>query len=694
MRFLLAASFTQSLAKLDGRSQGLAKQSAFDFSVNPAQPGAKFHRLHKARDKNLWSFRVNDDIRIIVYKSGADLMFCYADHHDAAYAWAQNRVIEPHPHTGAMQVVEIRERVEERVKHVIKEVEEEPPIFSKYGRDYLLALGVPEQWLDALAYIGETGFLNLIDELPQEAAENLMQLAQGRPVPVPVVMKGADPFSHPDAQRRFRVLDEDQHLLRQALEAPWEQWIVFLHPSQQEVVDRSFSGPAWVSGGAGTGKTVVALHRAARLAQNSPQKKLLLTTYSRTLSARLRHNLNLLLDAEALHSTQITVSNLHSVAADLWTQHSGQTFSPLFQDRLNSFIAEAVAATNSGEFTNNFVLSEWENVIDAQGINSWDAYKNASRIGRGVPLGARQRLQLWKVFEYVQRALRGQGLMSFTKLCHATAELLDRSDIRPFRHVVADEIQDFGPAELRLLRTLCPSARDDLFLCGDMGQRIYKGKTSFLATGVDIRGRSSRLKLNYRTTEQIRRFSDNLLPGAIMDADGEAESRDSVSLLSGSVPETALFKSVNDEIQGVVDWLRPLLNGGYAPGDIAIFCRTNSVLKERAAQVAAACGAEIHQLTDDDPPTPTCISLGTMHRAKGLEFKVVMVMGCERRNLPLAYALGGMHDEMEREMFVEQEKQLLYVACTRARERLLLTAAGEFTTLLRSPKEASEEDKQ
>lgn len=676
MKFLIAETFTRSLARLDAQSQALVKQAAFDFQVSPANPGFQFHKLDRARDKSFWSFRVNQDLRIIVHRSESSLVLCYAAHHDPAYAWAEARRLEVHPQTGAAQIVEVKERIEEVVRHVVREVAEEPPLFAKYEPDYLLALGVPSEWLDAVRTIGESGLDKLSPHLPAEAAERLLQLACGEPVPRPVAV-AADPFQHPDAQRRFREPDSQEEL-RRALDAPWEQWIVFLHPTQRSVVERRFKGPARVTGSAGTGKSVVALHRAAHLLRAYPKERILLTTFSKTLAARLAQSADLLLGGGSPERQRLVIEHLHKVARDLYTQRGGKPFSAIEPGprRLPELIEAAKAkAAPSADFSVGFLRAEWEAVVDAWGIRSWTAYKGVSRAGRSTPLGAKQRLTLWRIFEELDRLLAERKLTTWSRLCYEAASLC--YDSRPFSHGIADECQDLGPAELTLLRALVEPGEDDLFLCSDAGQRIYKAPVAWSATGIDVRGRSTRLTINYRTTEQIRRFAEGVLPGALDEGDGEKERRAAVSLLNGPNPEVRGFGAVSREIEGVARRLVEWLEEGYRPRDIAIFARTEGVLRDRAIPALEKAGLTGHPLSDEQPPSASDASIGTMHRAKGLEFKVVVVMGCDADLVPLSYAQKDLVDEGDREAFLEQERQLLYVASTRARERLLLTCSGQ-----------------
>ena len=276
--------------------------TAFDLQMDPSRPGLQFHKLDGARDRNFWAVRVSRDIRIIVHRTQASLMLCYVDHHDQAYRWAEQRKLETHPNTGAAQLVEVKETVQEVTIPVYVEVEQpaqpKPALFVGVPEDELLGYGVPVDWLVDVRRANEDTLLELSAHLPNEAAEALLELAVGgRPQRKHPVAEGIGPFDHPDAQRRFRVMTNREELER-ALDFPWDKWSVFLHPVQREVVERDFGGPARVSGSAGTGKTVVALHRAVHLARANLHARVLLTTFSDTLANFLRAKLRVLISGE------------------------------------------------------------------------------------------------------------------------------------------------------------------------------------------------------------------------------------------------------------------------------------------------------------------------------------------------------------------------------------------------------------
>jgi hypothetical protein len=683
MKFAIANTFQKALQRLEGKDQSeakIAKQAAFDFQMNPSQPGFSLERLNKCKDPNFWSLRVTENLRIIAHRSADIVTLCYVDRHDEAYDWAERRRFEVHPETGAAQIVEIRETVKEITR--IIEKQQKPSIFGEFESDYLLALGVPAEWLDAVRHISEDSLDELIGHLPDEAVERLLDLAAGKPVPRPTPVKrvtDTSAFLHPDAQRRFRVIDSQQEL-RQALDYPWEQWIVFLHPTQRSVVERSFNGPARVTGSAGTGKSVVALHRAAWLARQNPKAKVLLTTFSKTLASRLGHNADILLGYTP-ERTRIDIEHLHRIARNVWVRRHGREPQVVTPNRLVMLLEEAQASVaGAAEFSVPFLRSEFEAIVDPAGLASWDEYRATSRTNRGTPLGVCQKQALWLVFEALLRHLKKETLSTWNSLCHDARKALSAP---PYDHVIADEVQDFGPAELAFVRALAAPGKNDVLLCGDSGQRIYKSRASLLNCGLDVRGRSTQLKINYRTTQQIRHFADSLFAASESDADGDTRKRDAVSVLNGPPPRIMAFETALDERAGIAEWLEAQLSGGIKPNEIAILARTESVLKDRIDGAMENAGLQGHLLSDDGATNPDKISLGTMHGAKGLEFKAVAVVGCDAALIPLRSVLDGLPDRSERTMFIEQERNLLYVAMTRAREQLFVSHAGRPSDFLK-----------
>lgn len=689
MEFRIADTFTDSLLRLTAQEQKAVKTTAFDLQLNPAAPGMKFHKIDRARDPNFWSVRVNAEIRLIVHKSAGSLLLVYVDHHDDAYKWAERRKIERHPTTGAMQLVEIRERVEE-IASPRPQAEEpvaapvpapvKPKLFENLRKFELMAFGVPEEWVDDVRAADEDTLFDVITHLPQEAQEAILRLAVGeRPEPPKVLPVEADPFTHPDAQRRFRVLTNVEELER-ALEYPWEKWAVFLHPDQRALVERSFGGPARISGSAGTGKTIVALHRAVHLARHSPDSRVLLTTFSTALANALRIRLSHLAGNEPSVAGRITVEGIFDLARRLYTERFG-ALSIAGDDTIRAMLVDAAQKAQAARFDANFLLNEWADVVDAWNLQSWEEYRDVARLGRKTRIGGKQREQLWAVFGGVRAALDGCGLTTWPGVFARLTVGLSGGGPRPFDFVVADEAQDLGVAPLRFLAALVGGRPDGLFLAGDLGQRIFQTPFSWKALGVDVRGRSHTLRINYRTSHQIRAQADRLLPQSLADVDGLVENRrGTVSVFNGPPPAIKVVPNAEKETETVAAWIGERLREGYQPHEIGVFVRAELQM-ERAREAVRLAKADCVELGEDAASAAGKVAISTMHLAKGLEFRGVAVMACDDGVLPLEERIEAVSDESDLEEVYNTERHLLYVACTRARDCLLITGvapASEF----------------
>lgn len=393
MEFRIADTFTESLARLTGDEQKAAKTTAFDLQLNPAIPGRSLHKLDKAKDKNFWSVRVSDDIRLIVHRTDNSLLLCYAGHHDKAYAWAERRKLETHPKTGAAQLVELRETVQEIViptyVEAPKRVTAKKPLFDHVSEDVLLSYGVPAEWLNDVRQATEDTLLTLADHLPGEAAEALLELATGGKPRTPVsVAPASSPFDHPDAQRRFRIMSNLEELQR-ALEFPWDKWLVFLHPEQRQWVEREYTGPARVSGSAGTGKTIVALHRAVFLARTHPDARVLLTTFSDTLANALHTQLKRLVSNEPRLAERIDVYSISTIGRRLYKAHFGPA-NLATREVILELLREASQKVTNRKFALHFLYTEWDQVVDAWQLENWETYRDVTRLGRKTRLGGRR----------------------------------------------------------------------------------------------------------------------------------------------------------------------------------------------------------------------------------------------------------------------------------------------------------------
>jgi hypothetical protein len=690
--------------------------------MDSSNPGLSFHKLDKARDRNFWSVRVSRDIRLIVHKTQNSLLLCYVDHHDKAYAWAERRKLETHPKTGAAQMVEIRETIQEvRIPvYVHTEVaaqssrrSHQMPLFAATSDDQLLSYGVPAEWLEDVKRATEESLLALTDHLPAEASEALLELATGgepRRATLPLIRgpirtvdhaasiddtqggegkrveaAASGAFAHPDALRRFRTVESPEELLR-ALEFPWDKWTIFLHPEQRALVEREQSGPARVSGSAGTGKTIVALHRAVHLAKAHPEGRVLLATYSEPLANALAVRLRRLVSNEPRLGERIDVGAIPAVGARLYRSLVG----PLklaAREALVQTVKAAAAEVGDGKFTLAFLMSEWDQVVDAWQLKGWEGYRDVARLGRKTRLREDRRKALWAIFESVRASLANAGLVTEAGMFAALATATEKAKNRPYDFAVVDEAQDISISQLRFFAALGGDRPNALFFAGDLGQRIFQQPFSWKALGVDVRGRARTLRVNYRTSHQIRAQADRLLEAKIADVDGNEEVRgDAISVFNGAPPSVQTFRDEEGESKAVGAWLAERAKEGVAAHEIGIFVRSEAQLPRARAAIETA-GIPHKVLDERVEAISGYASIGTMHLAKGLEFRAVAVMACDDEVIPLQSRIEEVGEDSDLKEVYDTERQLLYVACTRARDFLLVTSvepASEFLDDLRA----------
>lgn len=673
MAFAIDVSFFNAIQKLSNEDRGRILTFVGKFQENPSHPGLSLERIQQAKSDNVWSARVSKELRAIAVKDGEDWALVYVDHHDAAYQWTETRSIERHSRTGALQIVELPAKQAEsgvgahRTAH-------SPGIFDRYSEEYLLSLGTPEPWLPVVRQIAnEDELLEVAHKMPPDVADRLFDLAAGKLVTPPAPVASLSDVGEEQSQNLFVVRSQDE--LRPLLDAPMATWIAFLHPTQRKLAYGGFNGAVKITGSAGTGKTVVAMHRAKHLAGQG--KRVLLTSFVNNLCHNLRRNLQLFCSEAELR--QITVSTVHHQALML-LKDAGQTWEPVGDEELHNLLDSLTG--RECPLTGESLFAEWRDVVQAQGISEWDQYRSASRVGRGRPLTVKDRKAVWSVIERFHQTLAEAGKCSFTGLCLRALDLLNGELASPFDAVIVDEVQDLGLPELRLLAALAGEGADRLMIVGDGGQRIYAAKHSLKSLGIDVRGRSYVLRINYRTTEQIRRFADALLGQEADDLEGGKQPRQGTrSLLSGPEPVLKGFDGRAAECDFVVEQIRQLLKLGRTPDEIAIFARQAYLLNMAETRLTRA-GIPFHRLSKEDFPAEPMVSLGSMYRAKGLEFKFVFVIDVSDDQLPFAKVLGKKTDETAREDFLEQERQLLYVSLTRARDCVFVTWAGQASRFL------------
>ena len=676
MQLVLAQTFKKRVQQLRKEDRRLVSDEVLLLQLDPEAPSHNLHRVEGAKD--WWTCYVNGDWRIILARQGEAMVLCWTDHHDDAYLWAKRHVLERHPITGGMQLVEIPEAVAPPPAAPAPARPKRPPKplceALGLGRDDLLALGIPERWVERV--LGETDPDRLLDlgqnHLPPDAAEAVLRIAVGEKPEPPEEEPAPEqekPFeSARDRQSWWVATDDDS--LRAALEVGWDEWTVFLHPVQRAVAYRSWSGPARVAGTAGTGKTVVLLHHARHLLERDPAARVLVTTFSENLADDLNWRKGRLLKprqqerCETLAMREFGRDCLnkrfpgHPYLAERWDLRA------LVREVLDANAAELPSGISPA-----FALSEWERIVDARDLRTWESYRDAVRRGVRKRLAEPRRAQMWAVFEKVRGAIREKGWMTEGEMFGALREWYATHDEgRFYTHVLVDESQDLCEVELTFLAAYAGTGPDALFFAGDIGQRVVRNAFKWSDYGVSVRGRSRILKVNYRTTKEIRGAADRLMDEEGTDPDGNVQDRrGTVSLLSGPAPEFRRFADKDAEIEGVAEWLRLLAEEkGVKAGEVAVFFRSENERDRAKSAIARSPFAKAL------PPPKLC----PRWDAKGLEYRAVVVMACDSDVIPSPERIAEADLVTGLGEIYETERNLLYVACTRARDYLLVTCAG------------------
>ncbi len=689
----LSNEFLLQLAKLPANVHTKVMKWAIQFQADPKSPGINYENINGARDANLKSVRLDRDWRGIVFKpsSGDVYVLLYVDHHDDAYRWAENRKLTINPVTGAMQMVTVESITESApepaggagaVAQVAATTAPTKLLFADLDDRELVSLGVPEEQLALVRAIEDEAELDTHQALlPMEAYEGLFLVAAGdtvnevltaRETRVDKVIDTTDfatALETPESQSRFVVVSDDETMTA-ILNAPLAQWRVFLHPTQSKLASGDRSGPVRVLGGAGTGKTVLAMHRARWLAENrtASGKKVLFTTFTRNLATDIEQNLKTLCSSDTL--SNLEVRNLDAWVSGFMRSHKLEhriVYDRKQDSALQAWQAAMAVRDTKLDLPENFYEQELEQVVLAQGVTSLDAYRTVRRTGRGVVLSRAKRDAVWPVFEEYRGQLASRKLKEVDDAYREVVELLQaesETNPSPYSAIVVDETQDFGPQALRLLRAMIPHNPNDLFFVGDGHQRIYsRNKAAMSKCGIDIRGRSRKLYINYRTTDEIRRQAVALLEGIEVDDldDGHDETRRYRSLSHGPAPVVARVEGLESAITQVQDFLR---QWGEANDDQPglTFCVVTSSEKTRnaLANKLQATGTKTIAITAQSSHTDQhgAVYLSTMHRAKGLEFDCVAVVA------PHAY--------LDAPVEGGSQRQLIYVALTRAKRGALL----------------------
>ena len=689
----ISSDFLKAFAALPRQIQGKVTEFVNKFRNNPKAPGINYEKIHDAADKNMRSVRIDDTYRGIVVQqeeSGVYLLL-WVDHHDKAYDWAKRKKCEINPTTGNVQVFDIQPAEAIPAPDLDK-----PKLFAQIKDSELLALGLPQDQLGIVRDLSSLeDFYSLKHCLPEDAYEGLEWLANGfspqevldlLSVDKEVISQNdfAAALQTPRSQKTFIIVEGEEEL-RRIMAEPLEKWRVFLHPTQRKIVQKNYSGPARVLGGAGTGKTVVAMHRAKWLAGKlNGREKILFTTFTANLAGDINDNLRKICSVE--EHKHIEVINL-----DAWVAHFirelGYSYSIAYDDTLTEIWEEAITLSGEEtEFETGFFSEEWLKVVCAQEAYSQELYLKASRLGRGTRLDRKKRIQVWHVFEEYQNLMKEKQLRDVETAMYECRKILERSaDNTHYKSIIVDEGQDFSMNAFRLLRSLAgPEHPNDLFIVGDAHQRIYKNKAVMSKCGINIRGRSNYLTINYRTTEEIRKYAFGLLKGIPFDDLDEEydEGKTCQSLTHGNLPKNQIFNSAAEEIEFLITEIKQLIESGVEPKNICVVARTHRLLDDYVAQFTRV-GIRTYEIKRSklDDRSFDGVRLATMHRVKGLEFLYVFVVAVNKRVVPLASAIIHTDPVTEAETMTA-ERCLLYVALTRAQKSAYITSYGSPSEFL------------
>jgi hypothetical protein len=668
--------------------------------------GVHLEKLTRAVDDRVRTVRVDQFWRGVVVRLGEGryaLLRVMA--HDDANDWAARQRFGVNPVTGIVEVLDVP-AVTDRVEAITATAEPaaEGLFADRRDRDFT-AVGVDEALVPVLRRLtSEDELYAVAHYLPDAQADAVLLLAEGKPTEeiwaslqadyqiqdTPVDPEDIDTaLERPASKSAFVVTTNDNELL-ELLSGDFEAWRTFLHPAQRDLATRAvYNGPVKVTGGAGTGKTVVAIHRARHVARQLVERhdttsRVLVATYTNSLADNLARTFRTFCSPD--EHRRIHVTTVDSLAHQTLAADSGIRLRPVGEEDLREMAegAAAMAALDEHGLDGRFLVAEWEQVILARSLHTLPEYAQSPRPSRGTRLTRGARKTVWEAVEQLSADLVRRGQATYIQLADLAAENLCARSTPPFAHAVIDEAQDLHPAQWRLLRAAVPHGPNDLFIVGDAHQRIYDYRVSLSSLGIETRGRSRRLKINYRTSQQILSWALRIISGeTIDDLDDQPEAQTGYrSAFDGPKPTTARFTTPAEEAAYVAEQIRDWVKDGVNPSAIGVAARTRKQLKpvQEALDDVGISWADV----GSEPKTPA-VRTTTMHSAKGLEFARLAIVGVNADAVPLPIAMTPEQiDATQHRLDLQRERCLLYVACTRARDELLVSGSGESSPLLPS----------
>ncbi|GAA2629872.1 ATP-dependent helicase [Streptomyces spororaveus] len=757
-RLSLYRKAEQELYKLDRSVKAQFYDFCHDFRKNPSLPGFQLKKLKG--DSRIWSARVNQSYRALLAPTGVDAdgteswLVIAVRHRKDVYEELQvavNRV------TGEIEFVDLAvvgdsalrragitltpaepdatEPPAEPAPSPAAEPEEPqaaPALLAAYTADQLRELGVAEQLIELALTVTDSPELDqLVEGAPLLSKDILYGLAAGmdidevrKEITQPVEL-GHEPDlgDFAAALTRTKVTAVDDAVQAAIDEGDFRAWKVFLHPTQERIVRRHYNGPARVSGGPGTGKTIVALHRVKHLVEQMPPghgKPILLTTFTKNLTTDLRLRLASLIEPELL--ARIEIAHIDQLAARVLGENTapGRGRQRVYDNVALNEMRQLLAELDDRRWEPEFLLEEWEQVILGQSVPTRSAYFQARRAGRGRSLTRPERNHIWKLIEQFTARLDKLGVETWGQASERAArfEIERAAKIRArreykeevggkdlihrdnssgmrylgyrYRHIVVDEAQDLSPAHWKMLRAMAdPDLPNDMFIAGDTHQRIYDHQVALGALGINIRGRSSRLTLSYRTTREILadalRVVEPRNSGQKVGYDDLDDGTDNLagyrSVLHGPAPSFTPYETWDAELAGLAttlttwrDDLSTDENGSPRDpsGHIAVCVADRDMVSQTMYYLITKAGITCAELTKDGPKGDGEVHVGTMHRFKGLEYQRLAIVGASDGIIPRTHVIDRYRTEDPPRYEREQRKarSLLFVATTRARDAL------------------------
>ena len=695
MNMIMYSGCLEKLFSLPKKVQNSVIQFQKDFLKNPHAHAVNLEKIHTFKDDSMRTARITLDYRVIIGVLPNDT-YCmlYVDHHDEAMRWAENKRLNINQYTDAIQIVPIEiaapvnDPTSSTTDYLQPSIQMNP--LESITDEQFLQIGVPETHLELVRTVSGFDSLEQIESMiPDDVFSNLFYLLSGETTIESIideVNEGKVMHGNINANNRQHFVEiTDDDFLEKMINGDIAKWQVFLHPSQTELVEKDYKGSMKVTGGAGTGKTVAAIHRLKRLSQNATRESVLYTTFTNALVSNIKRCIGTM----DINKNAVVIETIDAVALRIAKKYGivnkdilENIYSKVSAEKIDKLWDE-IAILNDCGFDSSFLKSEFEDVILFNDIQTLTQYYRQSRTGRNKPLANVQKRTLWGVFELFIEKCRQNKLMIPEELFNTVMHYLKENKIFPYAHIIADEVQDFSNPQLRFIRALVPESENDLFLVGDPYQNVYNTRINFSKAGINIRGkRSKRLRINYRTTEEIRRTAMNVLSDITYDDfDGETESLSGyISLVHGQKPEYIVYDDKEQETDGIKQLILDLHeNKGYMYNEIVVATYFNTGLKG-IVDMLHSSGIPYEELSKNKR-NPEGVIVSTMHMMKGLESKVVILADVNKQTYPYQPANWNMLTPKDQKLMIKSQKALMYMALTRAVHLVYIVGYGQKAAL-------------